>query len=280
MKTVSLSLSRLEADLRMADRATGTIQQYLASVRRFEEFLGLDLAEADQGSIRRWVEYLQGQPIGPERLRCHYSALKFLYGRTLGQPDKVAFLSMPRKDAPLPTVLTAAEVQRVLDGFLVAKYRVFFALIYATGLRIREASLLETRDINAFQQVIHVRNGKGGKDRLVPMPSKLYALLRTYWKHERPPEPWLFASKAGRPICHETARRALLCASARAGIGKVVTPHMLRHSFATNLLEHGTDLRKIQVVLGHGSIRSTTIYTRVSPEQVASVRSPMEDLNV
>ena len=101
MKEVSLSLSRLEADLRMADRAVGTIQQYLASVRRFEEFLGLDLAEADQSSIRRWVEHLQGQPIGPERLRCHYSAAEFLYGRTLGQPDKVAFLSMPRKDAPL-----------------------------------------------------------------------------------------------------------------------------------------------------------------------------------
>ena len=280
MKAVSLSLSRLESDLRMADRARGTIQQYLASVRRFEEFLGLGLEEADQSSIRRWVEHLQGQPIGPERLRCHYSALKFLYGRTLGQPDKVAFLSMPRKDAPLPTVLTAAEVQRVLDGFLVAKYRVFFALIYATGLRIREASLLETRDINAFQQVIHVRNGKGGKDRLVPLPPKLYGLLRIYWKHERPPEPWLFASKAGKPICHETARRALLCASARAGIGKVVTPHMLRHSFATNLLEHGTDLRKIQVVLGHSSIRSTTIYTQVSPTQIASVRSPMEDMNV
>jgi len=280
MKAVSLSLSRLEADLRMADRAVGTIQQYLASVRRFEEFLGLGLEEADQSSIRRWVEHLQGQPIGPERLRCHYSALKFLYGRTLGKPEKVAFLSMPRKDAPLPTVLTAAEVQRVLDGFLVAKYRVFFALIYATGLRIREASLLETRDINAFQQVIHVRHGKGGKDRLVPLPTKLYALLRIYWKHERPPEPWLFASKAGKPICHETARRALLCASARAGIGKVVTPHMLRHSFATNLLEHGTDLRKIQVVLGHSSIRSTTIYTQVSPTQIASVRSPMEDLNM
>ena len=280
MKAVSLSLSRLESDLRMADRARGTIQQYLASVRRFEEFLGLGLEEADQSSIRRWVEHLQGQPIGPERLRCHYSALKFLYGRTLGKPEKVAFLSMPRKDAPLPTVLTAAEVQRVLDGFLVAKYRVFFALIYATGLRIREASLLETRDINAFQQVIHVRHGKGGKDRLVPLPTKLYALLRTYWKHERPPEPWLFVSKAGKPICHETARRALLCASARAGIGKVVTPHMLRHSFATNLLEHGTDLRKIQVVLGHSSIRSTTIYTQVSPTQIASVRSPMEDLNM
>jgi len=280
MKAVSLSLSRLEGDLRMADRAPGTIQLYMASVRRFEEFLGTDLGEAGQEAVRRWVEHLRAQPIGPERLRCHYSALKFLYGRTLGQPEKVAFISMPRKESPLPTVLSSAEVQRVLDSFLVAKYRVFFALIYATGLRIREASLLETRDIDSMQQVIHVRHGKGGRDRLVPMHSKLYGLLRAYYKHERPPQPWLFTTKGGRPLCHETARRALLCASAVAGIGKVVTPHMLRHSFATNLLDHGTDLRKIQVVLGHGSIRSTTIYTQVSPSQIAAVRSPLEDLSM
>lgn len=280
MRAASLSLSRLEGDLRMADRAPGTIQQYTASIRRFEEFLGLDLPVAEQEAIRRWVDHLRLQPISPERLRCHYSALKFLYARTLGQPEKVAFLSMPRKDAPLPTVLSAAEVQKVLDGFRTAKYRVFFALIYATGLRISEASLLQTSDIDSMQQVIHVRNGKGGKERLVPMSPKLYGLLRTYYKHERPVRPWLFTSKTGHPLCHETARRALLCASAMAGIGKVVTPHMLRHSFATNLLEHGTDLRKIQVVLGHGSIRSTTIYTQVSPGQIAAVRSPLEDLSV
>jgi len=280
MKAVSLSLSRLEGDLQMAARAKGTIQQYLASIRRFEEFLGTEVGEANQEGIRHWVDHLQTQPIGPERLRCHYSALKFLYGRTLGQPEKVAFISMPRKDAPLPTVLSPAEIQRVLDGFLVAKYRIFFALIYATGLRIREASLLETRDVDAMQQVIHVRHGKGGRERLVPMNSKLYGLLRAYYKHERPPQPWLFTSRAGKPLCHETARRALLCASAVAGIGKVVTPHMLRHSFATNLLDHGTDLRKIQVVLGHGSIRSTTIYTQVSPSQIAAVRSPLEDLSM
>ncbi len=280
MKAVSVSLARFEGDLRMAGRAKGTIQQYVASIRRFGEFLGQDFAEADPEALRRWVEHLQGQPIGPERLRCHYSAMKFLYGKTLGHPEKVAFLSMPRKDSPLPVVLTSAEVQRVLDGFLVAKYRVFFALIYATGLRIREASLLQTGDINAMAQVIHVRHGKGGRDRLVPLPPKLYGLLRAYYKHERPAAPWLFTSKAGRPVCHETARRALLCASAVAGIGKVVTPHMLRHSFATNLLEHGTDLRRIQVVLGHGSIRSTTIYTQVSPGQIAAVRCPLEDLHV
>ena len=278
MKTVSLSLSRLEADLRMADRATGTIQQYLASVRRFEEFLGLDLAEADQGSIRRWVEYLQGQPIGPERLRCHYSALTFLFRKTLGQPSMVAFISMPRSEVPLPTVLTPTEVKRVLEAFTTAKYRTFFALIYATGLRIREASQLETQDIEAAHQVIRVRHGKGGRERLVPLNRRLYSALRAYWAHERPTHPWLFTSQTGKPLCHATARMALLKASAVAGIGKVVTPHMLRHSFATHLLEQGTDLRKIQVVLGHGSIKSTTIYTQVSAKEIASLRSPLEDL--
>lgn len=278
MKAVSLSLTRLEGDLRMADRAKGTVQQYLASIRRFEEFLGTDLGEAGQEPIRRWVEHLQAQPIGPERLRCHYSALKFLYGKTLGQPEKVAFLSMPRKDSPLPVVLTSAEVQKVLDGFISAKYRVFFVLLYATGLRIREASLLETRDIDGIGQVIHVRNQKGGGERLVPMSTKLYELLRAYYKHERPPKPWLFTARSGKPLNHATARRALLCASAMAGIRKVVTPHMLRHSFATNLLEHGTDLRKIQVALGHRSIKSTTIYTQVSAKEVASLRSPLDDL--
>ncbi len=129
MKAASLSLSRLEGDLRMADWAKGTIQQYLASARRFEAFLGMDVSEAGQKAILHWVDHLQTQPIGPERLRCHYSALKFLYGRTLGQPEKVAFISMPRKDSPLPTVLSPAEVLRALGGSLVARCRVFFALI-------------------------------------------------------------------------------------------------------------------------------------------------------
>ena len=190
----------------------------------------------------------------------------------------MAWISIPKAKVPLPSILARVEIQRLLEGFTSAKYRMFFTLIYATGLRITEASLLETRDIDAMQKVIHVRNGKGGKDRMVPMDTKLYGLLRAYYKHEQPPKPWLFASKSGKPITLETARRALLCASAVSGIGKVVNPHLLRHAFATHLLEGGTDLRKIQVVLGHGSIRSTQIYTQVSPSQIAAVRSPLEDL--
>ena len=278
MKAISLSFSRLEGDLQMAGKAPGTIQQYLASIRGFEAFLGQEMDLATTDEIRTWVGHLQCQPIGAARLRCHYSALTFLYRKTLGQPEKVAFISMPRSDAPLPVILTPAEVQRVLGSFTTAKYRAFFTLIYGTGLRINEATLLQTYDLDATQQVIHVRHAKGGRERLVPLGRRLVVALRTYWMHERPTQPWLFTSKAGHPICHETARRALLCASAVAGIGKVVTPHMLRHAFATHLLEQGTDLRRIQVVLGHGSIRSTTIYTQVSAKEIASMRSPLEDL--
>ncbi|MGH7209556.1 MAG: phage integrase N-terminal SAM-like domain-containing protein [Nitrospiraceae bacterium] len=126
MKAVSLSLSRLEGDLQMAGKATGTIQQYLSSMRGLEAFLGQEAGQATQDELRGWVDHLRRQPIGPARLRCHYSALTFLFRKTLGQPEKVAFISMPRKDAPLPIVLTEAEIQRVLEGFTSAKYRVFF----------------------------------------------------------------------------------------------------------------------------------------------------------
>ena len=175
---VSVSLSRFSGDLEMANRAHKTIQQYVASARRFEEFLGHDLCEASQESVRRWVDVLRQQAIGPSRLGLHYAALKFLYARTLGQPDKVAWITLPHAKAPLPSILIKVEIARLLDGFTSAKYRMFFTLIYATGLRIREASMLETRDIDVMQKVIHVRDGKGVKDRMVPMDTKPYGLLR------------------------------------------------------------------------------------------------------
>jgi site-specific recombinase XerD len=169
-------------------------------------------------------------------------------------------------------------VKRVLASFTVAKYGIFFSLIYATGLRINEALHLETQDIDALRGVIHVRHAKGGSQRMVMLSAKLLDQLRNYWKYDRPTPPLLFSTRKGNPLCAETARRALLCASAVAGIGKIVTPHMLRHSFATSLLENQTDLRVIQVLLGHKSIKSTTIYTQVSVSQIAAVRSPLEGM--
>ena len=278
MRADSVALSRLSEDLRMANKAVGTIQQYVASARRFEDFLGIDVGEASQGAIRRWVDFLRLQALSKSRLGLHYSALKFLFGRTLGQPEKVAWISIPSSKAPMRVILTQAEIPRLLASFTKAKYRRFFTLIYATGLRLQEASLLETGDIDAGQQVIYVRNGKGGRDRMVPLSPRLYELLRAYYRDERPAKPWLFATRVGKPICHDTARKALERASAAAGFGKSITPHMLRHAFATHLLERGTDLRKIQVLLGHTSLTSTAIYTHVLASQIAAVRSPLEDL--
>ena len=173
MRADSLSLSRLSSDLRMAGRAERTIENYVGSARRFEDFLGHDLADASQETVRRWVDHLRSQAVGASRLGQHYAALKFLYARTLGQPDKVAWITSPKVKAHLPSILVRSEIQRLLDGFTTAKYRMFFTLIYATGLRINEARLLETRDIDSMQKVIHVRHGKGGKERMVPMDGKL-----------------------------------------------------------------------------------------------------------
>jgi site-specific recombinase XerD len=157
---------------------------------------------------------------------------------------------------------------------------VFFATVYATGLRLGEACRLETRDIDAARGVIHVRQAKGHKERFVMLSPRLLAILRAYWSLEQPPAqppaPWLFASRRGRCLDADWARAALRLAARKAGIDKKVTPHALRHSFATHLLEGGTDLRVIQVLLGHESIKTTTRYARVSTELIGKTPSPIE----
>jgi site-specific recombinase XerD len=180
----------------------------------------------------------------------------------------------------LPDVLSADEVQQLLEALKEPIYRVFCTLLYATGLRLSEALALEVTDIDARRQVIHVRRAKGGKERLVMLSRRLYAVLRTYWAQERPPMPYLFASKAtGRPISRDSIRKAMRLAAKAIGLEqRRITPHLLRHSFATHLLENGTDLRTIQVLLGHSNIATTVRYARVSTGLIAKAESPLERL--
>lgn len=210
-------------------------------------------------------------------LRQHFAALRFLYGKTLGRPAETAFLSWPQDVDKLPVVLSEEQVHSLLDALEKPRFRVFFTTMYSAGLRISETCRIQTGDIDAARGVIHVR-GKGGKERLVMLSPRLLVILRAYWKHARPPAPWLFTGRTGRPIAAEVARKALARAAAAAKLDKKVTPHVLRHSFATHLLEAGTDLRVIQVLLGHGSIRSTTRYTRVSARVITKTKSPLERL--
>jgi site-specific recombinase XerD len=269
-------------DLKLAGYAPKTQRLYINSIRDFAVTFRRSPTDLGADEVREWVDRLTTRSkIGPQRVRQHMAALKFLYTKTLWKPEAVSFLSWPSDPLKLPTVLAVDEVERLLGCLECPKFRVLFITVYATGLRLGEACRLETRDIDAARGVIHVRQAKGNKDRFVMLSPRLLAILRAYWAAERPAAPWLFASSSpGFHLNPDTARSAMKLAASKAGLAKRVTPHALRHSFATHLLESGTDLRVIQVLLGHSTIKTTTRYARVSTELISKTISPLERLKM
>lgn len=272
---------RMVHDLELAGYVEHTRRVYLNSIRDFAAYHRRSPEVLGADDVRAWIDKLMTEgKIGPQRIRQHMAALKFLYTKTLWKPENVSFLSWPSDPKRLPAVLSVEEIERLLAALEQPKYRVFFTLVYATGLRLREACRLETRDIQAWRGVIHVRptNAKRKKERYVMLSPRLLTILREYWSRTRPPAPWVFVSRTGRPLDDTMARKALKLAAKKAGIEKKARPHILRHSFATHLLDVGTDLRIIQVLLGHESIKSTTRYARVSTALIAKTRSPLDRL--
>jgi site-specific recombinase XerD len=267
-------------DLQLAGLAKDTRDRYIRSIWCFAKFHRRSPEALGHDEIRAWVRHLESESLSGSRLNQHFCALKFLYKKTLARPEVIAFLSTPKRRKRLPTVISADQVKRLLAALEQVKFRVLFTTVYATGLRISEACALETRDIDAARAVIRVRHGKGDKERLVMLSPRLLAILRAYWRQERPTAPYLFTGRTGRPLRPEVARDALRLAAASAGLASCkVTPHVLRHSFATHLLEGGTDLRVIQVLLGHEHIDTTTRYARVSTAMLARTPSPLEQLS-
>jgi len=277
---MSILRDRMMQDLDLAGYAVATRRHYVYSIAQFARFHGKSPANLGQPEVRAWVEHLRTREpkLGPQRLRQHFAALRFLFGKTLGRPEVTSFLSWPKDRQKLPVVLSEQQVHRLLGAFETPRMRMFFMTVYAAGLRIGEACQLETGDIDAERGVIRVRHGKGGKERLVMLSPRLLVLLRAYWKQERPAAPWLFAGRTGHHLAPDVAREAFKQAAATAKLGNHLTPHVLRHSFATHLLEAGTELRVIQVLLGHDSISSTTRYASVSVGMLAKIKSPIERL--
>jgi len=267
---------KMMQDLKLAGYAPKTQSLYLDAIGDLAKFCWSP-GELGQEQVRAWVQRLTESKVGPQRLRQHFAALKFLYGKTLGRPELVSFLSWPSDPERLPVVLSEQQVGQLLEALESPKYRVLFTTIYATGLRVSEACHLKTQDIDAARGVILV-HGKGNKERLVMLSPRLLAILRAYWRQERPRLPYLFTSRTGRLQNADYARVVLKKACAKAKLGKKVTPHVLRHSFATHLLESGEDLRVIQVLLGHANIQSTTRYAQVSAGLIRKTKSPLERL--
>jgi site-specific recombinase XerD len=270
-------------DLRLKNYAAGTQAEYLRCAGHFMAYFDRTPTRLGALDIRKYLVHLTDEKkASPATLKMHVAALRFLYAVTLRQPQKVANLVWPKVPHRLPDILSAGEVERLLNAIESPKHRVILMAAYGAGLRISEACSLCTIDIDSERMVIHIRDGKRGWDRYVMLSRVLLAALRAYWRMFRPEGLELFpGEKPGTCIDDEAVRDSLRQAFVTANINKKrVTPHSLRHAFATHLLESGTDSRVIQMLLGHRSIRSTMRYTQVSTKHIAATPSPLDRLRV
>jgi site-specific recombinase XerD len=271
---------RMHADLTLRRYSPGTIEKYVPAVALFVAFFGCSPLRLGEAEIRRFLLHLvEEKKAGPAKHKIFVAAIKFFYAITLDRPEVAVRIPWPKVPHTLPDILSLSEVQRLLGAVASIKHRAILMATYGAGLRISEACSLQVGDIDSARGLIHVRQGKGKKDRFVMLSPRLLAALRTYWKHARPSGTLLFpGQKPDACIGAEAVRDALRAAVVEAKITKHVTPHVLRHSFATHLLEGGTDIRVIQMLLGHASIRTTTRYTQVSNAHVARTGSPLDRL--
>jgi site-specific recombinase XerD len=270
-------IAQMGQDLAFAEYSTSTQEQYLKTAEGLARHFQRPVSEFGREEVRGYVEHLRAQGRSASWLKMKLAALVFLFAKTLGRPTDVSFIVWPRQYSPLPTVLGQEEIAALLEALQHPVYRAIAMVLYGAGLRIDEALALEVSDIDGARGVLRVLHGKGDRAREVGLSPALYKWLRRYWDRERPPQPYLFASRrTGRPPTQAAVRRALALAAEQAGITKTVTPHVLRHSYATHLLDAGTDVRVIQALLGHRSLQTTMRYTRVSTALVQKVPSPLD----
>jgi len=262
----SLLRTRMVEDLRIRNYSPKTIKVYVRCVALFAKYFRRSPEELGQDEVRKYQRYLvEEKKSSWTFFNQTVCALRFLYGQTLKVDWPVKQIPFPRQERRLPEVLSLYEVGKLLSCVSALLYGTILQTIYGTGLRLAEALHLKPGDIDSARMVIRVRQGKGKKDRYVTLSPTLLETLREYYKTYHPKGEWLFPNRTGEYPIHPTAvQRACRKAAQVAGINKRVTPHMLRHSFATGLLEEGTDLRTIQVLLGHGSLNTTAIYLHVA----------------
>ena len=269
---------KMEADLKIGCYSQSTQKIYIYYAQKYADYFGGSVAKFGADKVRRFLlHFVEERAVSRSTLKQVRAALKFLYAVTLNRPVEVEWLPTTRKQRYLPVILSGTEVASFLAAVRREKYRAVLTTIYAGGLRISEACRLRPGDIDSKRMVITVR-GKGGKERQTMLSVRLLDCLRDYWRQERPArDGWLFPgnTRAGH-TSPETVRNVFHKVIDAVGITKKVTPHSLRHCFATHLIESGTDVTVVQALLGHSSILTTQIYTHVSVEQIASTRSPFD----
>jgi integrase/recombinase XerD len=272
---------RMLEDLRVRNYSPRTESIYIQHVARFAAHFGRSPDQLTPEDIRSYLVHLvETRRVSWTWFNQAVCALRFFYRVTLDRGDIVPDIPYPRTSKKLPAVLSADEVARLLSAVRNPKHRAVLSTIYATGLRLSEALALKVSDIDSERMVITVRQGKGRKDRTVMLSPQLLEVLRSYARQVQPRH-WLFPGKrSGQPLHATAVQRGCVKARAAAGLAKPASAHTLRHSFATHLLEAGTDLRLIQTLLGHNSIKTTAIYTHVSTQRLHNTPSPFDRLEV
>jgi len=275
-------LEKMETDMELRGLRSRTQKRYLMSVREAQEYFDdWPLPRLTYEQLRDYLTHVREKK-GPSVQHTRVAALRFLYGQALGMPLVAQRIPYPRRRQPAPPpVLSPPQVGELFGAFEKRKYRAIGMTMYGAGLRVTEACSLAQEHVDSERMVLFVADGKGGVARYATLSPRLLEELRDYWRECRPERPHLFPGRSytGR-VAKETMRQAIAGAAAKAGISQKVTPHTLRHSFATHMLEAGVEMRVIQGLLGHRSPRSTTVYTRVTVEVASRTTSPLESVSL
>lgn len=272
-------LSTAEKELKLRGFSQKTQKAYLHHIGKFLCYFMKNPVLLDESHIKEYMLYL----IDEKKVSRSYhnqavSALKFFYEEMLNEHRVVSRLPRPRKENKLPVVISREDVILLLEAVSNIKHRAVLMLVYSAGLRVSEVVRLRMEDIDVNRRMIRIRGGKGRKDRYTLLSDVALVALREYWQAYRPKD-WIFLGS--KPNCHLTTRtveKILDAARKKAGLPEHITVHTLRHSFATHLLEGGTDLRYIQELLGHKSSKTTEIYTHVSNKDIGKIKSPLDTL--
>ncbi len=261
---MTLLRERMAEDLRIRNYSPRTVECYVSMMARFTRAFAKPPGQLGPAEIRAFQVGLVDKKVSWTRFNQAVCALRFFYSVTLPRDFAVEHIPFAKVKKPLPLVLSVDEVRRLLGAPMCLKHRAVLSLIYATGARLNEATHLRVADIDGARMQVHIRSGKGGKPRMVPMSAALRELLREYWRAEHPRDYLFPGAKPGRPLHESSVQHACTRARLRARLDKPASVHTLRHSYATHLLELGVDLRTIQRLLGHSSLSTTAIYVHVT----------------
>jgi site-specific recombinase XerD len=268
---------RFTQDLQLRNYAPRTVCVYVSAVARFARHFGRSPESLGAEDVRAYQLHLLSEKASWCRFNQAVSALRLLYSLTLRRPDVVVMIPYGKKPKPLPAVLSADEVARLFAAVTNPRDLMILRTAYAAGLRVSEVVRLQVGDVDSSRMTLHVRAAKGRKDRIVPLSAVLLGLLRRYWREYRP-SAWLFPGSPGRHLSASSVQRACKRAVGASGISKKASMHTLRHSYATHLLEHGTDLATLQKLLGHNQLSTTLRYTHVGQQHLQRAVSPLDTL--